>query len=224
MQKILFVVAHPDDETLMAGGSIGIFKQKGYEIAVCTVASNAEARSTGSGSELIKEKQEEVFEFLGIDRSYNLGFPDSLLSTVPHLDLVQSIEDIFRVEQPDIVVTHFPFDNHTDHKVVSTCCREAFRISQRPVGLLDPSELWYGEVLSSTDWSLEKQMTPNLFMVIGESGVQRKIEALGMFHEVLRPFPHPRSSQVLSGLAAVRGAQAGADYAEGFQQVFRVIR
>lgn len=219
----LIVIAHPDDETLLAGGTIGILKDRGYRVSVVTVASNAEARSTGSGSELIREKQSEVFSFLGIDETYNLGFPDSLLSTVPHLDLVQKIEDVFRKEYPEIVITHFPYDNHTDHKVVSACCREAFRVFQRPEGQLPAVELWYGEVPSSTDWSLETQISPNLYVPIGKSNFERKVGALSMYHKVLRPFPHSRSRIALEGLAAYRGAQAGTEYAEAFQQVFRVF-
>jgi hypothetical protein len=37
----------------------------------------------------------------------------------------------------------------------------------------------------------------------------------------MRDFPHPRSEEILKGLAAYRGGQAGLRYAEGFQVVFQ---
>jgi N-acetylglucosamine malate deacetylase 1 len=37
----------------------------------------------------------------------------------------------------------------------------------------------------------------------------------------MRPYPHPRSKEALTGLAAYRGGQAGLKYAEAFQAVFQ---
>lgn len=224
-KKVLFIVAHPDDETLMAGGTIGELQLEGYTISVCTVASGAGARSTGSGAGVIANKQSEVFKFLGIasNHVHNLDYPDSLLTTVPHLDLVRSLEEVILCEKPNLIITHYPQDNHADHRIVSSCTLEAFRIFQRPNGETPCDELWYGEVLSSTDWNLEKQFNPNVFIHIGQEGIERKLKALNMFHKVVRSFPHPRSEEVIKGLAAIRGAQAGLQYAEAFQQVFRII-
>jgi hypothetical protein len=63
--------------------------------------------------------------------------------------------------------------------------------------------------------------TPNTFVEIGETGVEKKIQALAQYRDVMRPYPHPRSGETLRGLAAYRGSQAGLCYAEAFQCVFR---
>ena len=42
--RILFVVAHPDDEVLGAGATIHKLAQEGHEIAVCTMVNHAAAR------------------------------------------------------------------------------------------------------------------------------------------------------------------------------------
>jgi len=39
----------------------------------------------------------------------------------------------------------------------------------------------------------------------------------------MRPYPHPRSKEVLKGLAALRGGQSGKIYAEAFQSVFQIL-
>lgn len=36
----------------------------------------------------------------------------------------------------------------------------------------------------------------------------------------MRDYPHPRSEEVVRGLSALRGAQAGVEYAEAVQVVF----
>ena len=49
-----------------------------------------------------------------------------------------------------------------------------------------------------------------------------KIKALGMYRGVMRPYPHPRSAEHITGLEAVRGGQWGCDYAETFECVLRL--
>lgn len=38
---------------------------------------------------------------------------------------------------------------------------------------------------------------------------------------VMRPYPHLRSAEYITGLAAVRGSQWGVNYAESFEVVLR---
>ena len=54
-----------------------------------------------------------------------------------------------------------------------------------------------------------------------KEGVDKKIEALKAYSGVMRPYPHPRSAEYISGLAAVRGSQWGVNYAEAFEVVLR---
>ena len=80
------------------------------------------------------------------------------------------------------------------------------------------------EVPSSTEWSVNTAMNrfiPNLFIEVGEKLVDKKIEALGAYRDVMRPYPHPRSVEAIKGLAAYRGAQSGCKYAEAFECAFR---
>jgi len=39
----------------------------------------------------------------------------------------------------------------------------------------------------------------------------------------MRAFPHPRSVEVIRGLAAYRGGQSGMRYAEAFQTAFHAL-
>lgn len=217
----LMVVAHPDDEILMAGGFLKLKKQFGEKVAVVTLAANAEARSLGV--QTIAAQQERVFEELGVSLYKNFDFPDSELAQVSHLKLVQAIENCILAYVPYRVITHFPGDNHMDHKCVSQACQEAIRIVQRISGGCPVMEFLYGEVPSSTDWGLGDQFHPNSWNPISERTLEEKIRLLEMYQEVIRDNPHPRSKENLTALARCRGAQAGFQFAEAFQQVFRIM-
>ena len=126
----------------------------------------------------------------------------------------------------EVVITHHPSDTNNDHLHTSMACQAAVRLFQRRADIPALRELWFMEVLSSTEWSVNSSMNrfqPNVFVEIGKEGVEAKIRALAQYRGVMRPYPHPRSEEALLGLAAYRGAQAGCNYAEAFECVLRRI-
>ena len=77
---------------------------------------------------------------------------------------------------------------------------------------------------SCTEWKINNAMVsfnPNSFVEVGKEGVDAKIQALSMYRGVMRPYPHPRSAEYITGLAAMRGGQWGMVYAEAFEVVLR---
>jgi hypothetical protein len=79
------------------------------------------------------------------------------------------------------------------------------------------------EILSSSDWGFEQSgdmFKANLYVEVNEF-IDKKIEALSAYRNVMRDFPHPRSNEVLKGLAAYRGGQSGQLYSEAFQNIFQ---
>ena len=215
--KYLVVVAHPDDEVLSAGASIYKFVREGHAVAVATLVNHAAARHNLSSH--LGEEQEKARMLLGIEKSYAADFPNIKTNTVPHLELVQFVE-------PDIVITHCPAETNIDHAMVSGAVQAALRYPQRNEDAKPIRELWYMESASSTEWCVDssvRRFTPNLFVEVGEEGLDKKLEALAFYAGVMRDYPHPRSTEALRGLAAWRGAQAGCKYAEAFEAVFRRI-
>ncbi len=220
--KYLFVVAHPDDEVLGAGATIHRRIAEGHEVAVATLVNRVAARSNLSPT--LDAEQARAFAVLGIERSYAADFPNIKMNTVPHLELVQFVEKCIEDFGAEAVITHHPSDTNIDHAMTSGAVQAAVRLFQRRENIPPLRELWYMEVPSSTEWSLDSSVnrfTPNLFVEIGETGLDRKLEALALYAGVMRPYPHPRSDEALRGLAAWRGAQAGCCYAEAFEAVFR---
>lgn len=220
----LIVAAHPDDEVLGAGGTMCKLSGSGKEVNVCILSSRAEARRFRPDNEGLSQDMRDSMRMLGVNKAVYGEFPNIELNTVPHLELVQFIESAILKTNADVIVTHHPSDLNNDHVHTSLACQAAARLFQRRDDVAPLKELLFMEVPSATEWALnsaQKRFSPNVFVEIGKECLSKKIEALSLYRGVMRSYPHPRCREVLEGLAACRGGQAGLVYAEAFESVFR---
>lgn len=222
--KYLLVVAHPDDEVLGAGASMWKWTRNGDRVDVAIMCTEAKARAYRPEDNELEEDTNASTNFLGVYKKYEATFPNIEMNTVPHIRLVQFIENAIRESEPDIIITHHPADTNNDHLMTSMACQEAVRLFQRRPEIKPLGELWYMEVPSCTEWALNtafNRFQPNTFVEVGKDGVEAKIKALAMYRGVMRPYPHPRSPEAIEGFAAYRGCQAGCYYAEAFEVALR---
>lgn len=218
----LVVVAHPDDEALGAGATINKLVKQGHKVAVATMANHAAARA--NISDTLSEDQNEAFKIMGVTKCYAADFPNIKMNTVAHLDMVQFIESCIEDFGAEAIITHHPSDTNNDHVQTSYATQAACRIAQRKEGVPALKMVLFMEIMSSTEWSLDssaKKFDPNYFVEIREDGLDLKLKALYAYKGIMRPYPHPRSDEAVKGLAAYRGGQAGCNYAEAFECVFR---
>lgn len=223
--KYLLVVAHPDDEVLGAGASIWKWTHSGNVVDVCIMCTEAKARAFRPTDAQLEGDKDAAIDFMGVNKKYEATFPNIEMNTVPHIQLVQFIEKAIRESEPDVVITHHPADTNNDHLQTSMACQEAIRLFQRRPEVNRIREFWYMEVPSCTEWKVNSAMVsfrPNTYVEIGREGVDAKVKALGMYRNVMRPYPHPRSAEYIGGLAAVRGGEWGCEWAEAFECVLRV--
>ena len=222
--KYLLVVAHPDDEVLGAGASMWKWSQEGDTVEVAIMCTEAKARAFRPEDNELEDDTNDALKMVGVSKKYEATFPNIEMNTVPHLKLVQFIESAIRESEPDIVITHHPADTNNDHLQTSMACQEAIRLFQRRPEVKRLKEFWYMEVPSCTEWKINNALAsfnPNCFVEVGLAGVQAKIAALEMYRGVMRAYPHPRSAEYITGLAAMRGGQWGLNYAEAFEVVVR---
>lgn len=193
--------------------------KNGSEVYVCLLSHWSPTRDDDLSEGIRKSHR-----ILGVRKAYIGGFGCMRFKDADHHEIVRFIEACIKDCQPEVLITHHPADIHIDHWVASECCMEAAKLPQRQtVDIPEIRRLMYMEVPSSTDWSISTAngvFVPNLFISVEPEDMAAKIDAVGVYKDVIRSRPHPRCKEALEAAGIVRGSQCGKMYAEAFQLVF----
>lgn len=227
MQKILVVVAHPDDEILGMGGTIAKLSAKGKEVHVLIVTdgSSAQYRDSADLQKIIEDKKLETLNAckrVCVKSIHYGGMSDMRLDVTPHIQVNQAIEKVIDVIQPDTVFTHFYGDVNLDHQ----CVFKSVMVAVRPVADQVVKEVYCFNVPSSTEWNVFNASTmfmPNMVVNISDYAEQ-KYAALAEYKTELRDFPHPRSIEHIRKQDEAEGLKAGLLSAESFMLIRKVVR
>ncbi|SNS09603.1 N-acetylglucosaminyl deacetylase, LmbE family [Geodermatophilus saharensis] len=135
--RLLGIFAHPDDETVCAGGTFAKYASAGAEVHVVSLTRGGagQIRDAGAATRAtLKAVREEELaaagEVLGLTRASCLDLPDGGLPDVDAGTLVGLASDLLADVDPDVVVTFGPdgFSGHPDHvavgAAVTAACRE----------------------------------------------------------------------------------------------------
>jgi LmbE family N-acetylglucosaminyl deacetylase len=221
----LTVTAHPDDEILGFGASTFMLTSNGHKVYNLILSGNVEARRHKPDFEDLVQHTHTAQKLVGAQLPILGKFPNIKFNSIPHLEIVQFIEKYIEELQPDIVITHHPYDLNNDHYHTSKACQAAVRLFQRE-SIRPLKAFYFMEIPSSTDWAFSydgQQFRPDTFIEVGEEGLMRKLEALHAYKGVMRSYPHPRSDEAIRALAVLRGSQVGRNLCEGFQTAMNVI-
>ncbi len=219
----LVVGAHPDADILGFGGTGKLLIDSGDSVQPLILSGSVDARTLRPRDDELLADIKSANKLVNFNHPQLGSFPNIQFNSIPHIELVQFIESAIEKHQPDRIFTHHPSDLNDDHRQVSRACAAAARLFQRREDVNPLSGLYYMEIPSATDWAIpEAQLsfTPNVFFDITHS-VDLKIEALSCYRGVMRDAPHPRSEQMIKGLASYRGGQSGYMYSEAFQLAFQ---
>jgi len=221
--NVLVVVAHPDDEVLGCGATGAALAASGHLVRACFLAAGAEARGGRPETAELSADTARAQAELGFGAPILGNFPNIRLNTVPHIELVRFIENAILESGAQVIFTHHPADLNDDHVQTVRACMAAARLFQRRTDVKPLRRLYLMEILSSTDWAFpsgSETFRADTFFEAGDVWLARKLAALRAYRGVMRPFPHPRSEEVLRALAAYRGGQSGLRSAEAFQTAF----
>ncbi len=144
--RLLGVFAHPDDETVCAGGTLAKYAKEGAEIHVVSLTKGGagqirDARvATRATLTAVREKElQAAGQELGLVETRCLDYPDGGLSQIDGQTLLQLATGLLDEIRPDVVITFGPdgFSGHPDHVAVGaavTAACYAWR-SEAPVRL-----------------------------------------------------------------------------------------
>lgn len=217
--RVAVISAHPDDETLGAGGTLVKHASFGDEIHVCIATKGYSPDWPEETIQLDHQQAITAIESLGVQNISFLQFPTVKLNVVPCKELNDRITGFINDVDPQVVYAPFPGDLNSDHGIVA----RSAAIAVRPVAGTKRS-LMYFETLSSTEWGrmfLKSSFMPNFYVDI-RSTIEQKLKAARCYDLELRQFPHPRSLEGIMTLAKLRGMEVGLEVAEAFSLALHI--
>jgi LmbE family N-acetylglucosaminyl deacetylase len=229
VERVLVVVAHPDDIDFGVAGSVATWTDRGIEVQYCLVTDGDAGGSDPTISrvemaEIRRGEQTAAAKIVGVTDLHFLGFPDGRVEA--NLDLRHAITRVIREVRPQRVVTMSPvrnldivFASHPDHLATgeATLCA-VYPDSRNPFAFPDLVDNGY------EPWTVDEV----LLTIHGESNrfvditdvFDRKLAAL-LCHESQHTDP-ARMEPLLRGWGAANAEAAG--FPDGrIAEAFRAI-
>ena len=132
--RLLGIFAHPDDETICAGGTLAKYASGGAEVRVVTLTRGGAGQirdasaATRATLRQVREKElDAAGNELGLTETRCLDYPDGGLSEIDNHVLVRLASELLREIDPDVVITFGPdgFSGHPDHVAVGAAVTAA---------------------------------------------------------------------------------------------------
>ena len=155
-QKILVVLAHPDDPEFFCGATTARWVRAGHQVDYCVITCGDKGtKDLSLGSDELcsirQTEQQAAAKVLGVEQVSFLKYPDGYL--IPDIGLRCDITRMIRIARPDVLVTCDPQTlftangrlNHPDHRAAGQATLDAVFPAARDH--LNFPELWKNEHL-----------------------------------------------------------------------------
>lgn len=232
MERVLCVVAHPDDMEYGASAAVAQWTSRGIEVSyLLLTAGEAGIRNMHPSKvgPLRAEEQRRACEIVGVSDLTILDFPDGLLeaSSATRAHISRHIRRV----RPQVVMTmnwelEVPWGiNHVDHRAAGLATVDAIRDADNP--WIYPEQLMDGTEAWSTPWLLVGGAEPTHVIELSQDAVRKGIASLEAHEVYLEALPdHPSGEEIVGG-AATAGAEllraadstSSVDYALGVRAI-----
>jgi LmbE family N-acetylglucosaminyl deacetylase len=226
LQRVMVILAHPDDPEFFCGGTVGRWAQEGREI-IYILATHGERGSSDPGmsperlARIREEEQRAAAHVLGVREVIFLDYPDG--SVTPSLELRRDLTRQIRSWRPDVVITCDPtlryrasYLNHPDHRAVGDAALDAvFPDARNPLQFpellqegLEPHHVRYVYIAGAAEPDTEIDITDSF---------HRKLEALRQHRsQIADP---DRLEKRLQEWHRVEGEDGSVRYVERFKRI-----
>lgn len=222
MKKVIVVAVHPDDETLMCGGTLIKHKKNGDQI-FWLIVTNISTKF-GWNKEVVDQRQREIMEVANLydfNKTFQLDFPTTKLDEIPRGDIIAAISNVFQEVKPNIVYLPNRSDVHSDHQITFQAAYSCTKNFRYPF----IKKILMGETLSETEFApafQEASFVPNVFIDITDY-FGRKIKIMKIFSSEIMTENYPRSLSNIEAHAKLRGCRIGCKFAESFQLIYQEL-
>ena len=196
--------AHPDDPDSGAGGLIAKYASRGHRVLAVSLTKGelcTGARSPEENERINVEEAIRAFRLLGASVKF-LDFRDAGVYASP--DGIDVIKRLLSIEKPDIILTHWPVDTHSDHRatgIMTISAIQALPVWSRP-------KLYFYEVMTGKQ---SRCFVPEIYIDVTEYAELKRKAAY--CHRNCKPESwYPVHEEMMR----FRGLEMGVKYAEAF--------
>ncbi|RMG35003.1 MAG: PIG-L family deacetylase [Planctomycetota bacterium] len=220
-ERILAVVAHPDDAELLCGGTLARAAAEGAAVGwvVCCRGDKGVPRNGGSEKPLaeVRRKESEAAAAVIGAEVFFLGAPDGELQDT--LERRRALTDIFRRFQPTLVLAHSEHDYHPDHRAAAQLVLASSWFAASPAQRTGTAPLRRAPAVWEMDTVAGTGFLPE-FAVDITAWMEAKRRMLGSHRSQLQRAHDTDFAPLdvlMERLAASRGQQFDTEWAEAFR-------
>ncbi len=195
--KLIVTGGHPGDPEYGCGGTIARYTDLGHEV-ILLYLNRGEWPPKDEGASRIAEAKK-ACEILGARPLYAGQINSQAIVDAAHYEAFRKIIEALK---PDAVFTHWPIDNHADHRAISNLAYDAW------LKLKKKFAFYYYEVSSGED---TVQFAPTHYVDIGKTEPRKRQACYA--HASQTP---DRYYALQEQVTRLRGIESGHRQAEGF--------
>jgi LmbE family N-acetylglucosaminyl deacetylase len=218
-ERVLAVVAHPDDAELLCAGTLARARSDGASVAISVLCRGEKGQPDPPIEDLAavrREESEAAAALLGAEL-YCGNVPDGTLARSD--GALPALIDVFRRFRPTLVLAHVAEDYHSDHRAAAALaeaaswqCASRGLLTNEPATAAHPA-LWWMDTVGM------HAFTPGFYVDVSEFA-ELKERMLACHQSQLRRGKDEDFAPLLDLLrlqSAARGRQAGVRAAEAFR-------
>jgi LmbE family N-acetylglucosaminyl deacetylase len=218
-ERVLAVVAHPDDADLLCAGTLARAKADGAAVAICVLCKGDKGQPSARKENLAARRRKEMAasaELLGA-KLFTGNIPDGTLADT--IETRRILMEIFRQFKPTLVLGHAPEDYHPDHRAASLLAEAAswFCASRghktKSTALPASPALWWMDTVDMSSFM------PGFYVDISAQ-LPLKTQMLACHHSQLargKDTDFSPLAELMRLQYCTRGLQAGVKAAEAFR-------
>jgi N-acetylglucosamine malate deacetylase 1 len=225
--SVLALFAHPDDVEFLCAGTLALLALRGWRVTIITATPGDCGSAEVPGDEISAIRRKEAAQAAALLGADYFCLEERDLAIDYNTSTRRKFTEAIRRTQPDLVLTHPLADYMADHEIVGRLVRDAAFAAPMPnfqagsaASLPHIPHLYYADPLTIAD--ADSPVPPTTCQVDITTVMDTKRQMLSR-HQSQRDWLRRQHGvdeylRLQEEIARRRGASAGCEFAEGFQQ------